>query len=513
MRNILIKTSIKRCLIRQCIYKKNTLAVFTSFLFLTSFFFSINLYAQSENYLVPLTDSTNIDIAGLHRFITISGLKGYQPTSIHTKASFETSIHRKDQGSISFWFSPLEDMSTYSINNTMKEKDKFAFIFPLISDTDPARNVDAMNFGIYWNPGYPSLVARFTPGYLWGLMDYGRAPFAWAESLKLRKNNWYYVTVNWDKPQKQIWMYVNGELLGHHFDKVTDFAQAKSKLYIGNPSMVIRDIRLTDKMLSPETIANNYISARPSSNQLADSDIKKYTELANLPPLDIVRDDSWKEVFSCSFKEQNDLDGWVFQTGDEYRDLFDVKITDEGLLIKSPDLIDNETRMYLWSPQSFEGDQWIEFDFRPESPEGLSLAVFCASGSQRQDFINDFELEKTGNMNVILSKTRNYHWEFFRRVYMNHTEVETQYLLKNPWAKTLSYSCIPHLEQNSWYRLRFIKEGNRIYGSINGVTVFDVRDDAGVGHGPVLNYGRFGFRHMFKTTMRYRNFVVYKKIT
>ena len=167
--------------------------------------------------------------------------------------------------------------------------------------------------------------------------------------------------------------------------------------------------------------------------------------------------------------------------------------------------------MYLWSPKSFEGDQWIEFDFRPESPKGLALAVFCASGSQREDFINDHGLQKTGSMGVILEQTRNYHWEYFRRVDIMRTDVETQYLLKNPWGRTLHYGCIPLLQENRWHRLRFVKIDNRLHGAIDGKTVFDAMDDADANHGPVFNFGRFGFRQMYNTTMRYRNFVVYER--
>jgi hypothetical protein len=43
--------------------------------------------------------------------------------------------------------------------------------------------------------------------------------------------------------------------------------------------------------------------------------------------------------------------------------------------------------------------------------------------------------------------------------------------------------------------------------------VFDLRDDASGHTGPVLNFGRIALRHMYHTTVRYRNLVVYERKT
>lgn len=114
-------------------------------------------------------------------------------------------------------------------------------------------------------------------------------------------------------------------------------------------------------------------------------------------------------------------------------------------------------------------------------------------------------------MSVILSKTVNYHWEFMRRVEVMRTDLETQYVSKNSWGKKMYYGCIPRFEQNHWYRLRFVKLGNRLHGSVDGKTVFDITDYPFINNGPVLNFGRIGLRQMYNTTMRYKNFIVYEK--
>lgn len=275
--------------------------------------------------------------------------------------------------------------------------------------------------------------------------------------------------------------------------------------------MVMRDLTIDEAVPTEKAILAAYNSYKLPGNVQADKDIREATSVLIKPVLNVERDSSWKEAYSCSFTNTDDLKGWIYQTGDKFKDSFDVRITKEGLLIKTPTNVDVDTRMYLWSPKTFEGDQWIEFDFRLESPKGLALVAICTAGSHREDFIQDHGVEKTGGMGTILGRTVNYHWEFMRRVEMMRSDLETQYLAKNSWGRKMFYGVIPRFEQNRWYRLRFVKLDNRLHGSINGKTVFDIVDDPSVNNGPVLNFGRIGLRQMYNTTMRYKNFIVYER--
>ena len=353
-------------------------------------------------------------------------------------------------------------------------------------------------------------MGKFTSGPVLTKLDHGLAPFVYAEQLTLRSGNWYAVVLTWDRPGNKLQLYVNGMLMGY-YNQAGNFDNGKEELYIGNPAMIIRDLVISDRIPQEQEIRDNYKSKRPSGNEPADEDIRKAVVLIDHPPLEMERDPSWKEAYSCSFKNKEDLKSWIFQTGDLYRDLFDVRITEDGLLIKTPKEIGLDSRMYLWSPKSFQGDQWIEFDFRLESPAGLALLAICTRGAYGEDHFEDHGVEKTGSMDIILNKTLNYHWEYMRRVEMMRTDVETQYLSKNPWHWRMHYSCFPRLQENHWYRLRLLKIGNRLHGSIDGKTVFDVKDDLHANNGPVLNFGRIGLRQMYNTTMRYKNFSVYQK--
>ncbi len=159
----------------------------------------------------------------------------------------------------------------------------------------------------------------------------------------------------------------------------------------------------------------------------------------------------------------------------------------------------------------FEGDIWIEYDFRPEGPDGLALLIVHASGVQREDIIGDHGLLETGAMGPMVNRYRNYHWEYLRRVPFMRLDVETQYVQKNPSGKLLEFACIPKLQQGQWYSLRFAKIENRLYGSIDGKTAFDVTDSPSDGSGPVYEFGRIALRQMYRTKMLYRNLVVYTR--
>ncbi len=467
---------------------------------------SDSLFAQNKTGKldIHLNDAAQLTIDGPHRFVKIAGITGIHISSLKTKAFIETTALQSDRGTLSLWMSPLEDIDKAPSTGLNT-------IYPLISDHYPLSLADSCDFSVYYDgSGYPRVIARFTDGSFWKQMDYGVAPFVYAESLPLQKGQWYNLAITWDKPAGTIIMYINGELVGHNF-LAKNFKSDRSKVYIGNPLMILSNLKIQTDILSSEEIMKEYLSMRPLSNQLSDNVIRDIVIPRDKPALNMHLDDSWKKVYECSFSKNSDLDGWIFQTGDKFRDKFKLNVTENGLYWETPDIIDAESRGYLWCPAKVEGDQWIEFEFQLVSPKGLALVMMCASGMQGEDIIEDHGLRKTGSMGDMLANYRNYHWEFVRRVEAMRTDVETQYVSKNPWGKSLFIGCVPRLEQNHWIKVRFIKIGNKLYGSFDGKTVFEAADNAYDNNGPVLNSGRVVLRQMYNTAMRYRNFVIYQK--
>jgi hypothetical protein len=459
----------------------------------------------------PLTSSSDISIEGPHRFLTIAGKKGFNPTSLLTRASVFSSVHKGLRGSVSLWFTPLEELTSFPRMDYIASKDLNALDYPLISESLPPREFENSFFGIFWNSyRYPQLTAKFTFGSVFPTMDYIKAPMVYAENLPLRKGCWYHVALTWDRVEQKLKLYVNGVMMAHN-NQAGTFLDAKESLQVGNPMMVFSDLSLEDEVLSEEEVKKRYLDARPANNDLADQDIYKRIFPMDFPVLDTKVDSSWTEALNCPFTNPGDFDGWLRQ-GPQYQALPKLEITSEGLLVKTPDELAADTRTTLWSPKPFEGDVWVEYDFRLESPKGLGLLVICANGTQREDFIYDHGLPKHGSMSTIIAdRVRNYHWEYMRRVEAMRTDVETQYVLKNPWNGMLYTGCIPRLEQDRWYRLRFVKIQDRLHGSIDGTTVFDIKDTRTAAQGPIYDFGRIGIRQMYHTTMRYRDLVVYER--
>ncbi|MCF6270840.1 MAG: DUF1961 family protein [Melioribacteraceae bacterium] len=503
--------------ILQRLFQKTVINIIIALVVLSGAANSSDLFGGNKQYSAALTDTTNFTIDGPHRFPTISGLKGFRPTSMQTKAFIETEAHHSNKGTISLWFSPLEDLANWKTKDWVFNRVENAFVYPFFSNFFPARNGEKKGFGLFWETGYKPLLFNYntepTNENIASKVSYGNttSPLSlWAEDMTILKGMWYHVVITWDKKKKEINMYVNGFHVAH-IEKTEFFTDWGDRLYIGNPMFVMRNLQIEGGVISKEEAGKIYSESRPVTNDPADEILRDKFTVVDRPSLDIKLDDTWQKSYECSFLEKDDLDGWVFQTGDKYKDLHVVKITDEGLLIDTPDFSDHETRMYLWSPVTFEGDQWIEFEFMPEEDDGLMLLLVASSGPQRNDFIDDNQISKSGKMGFLIGQNRNYHWELMRKYPDLRKNVETQFFAKNPWGKMMHYGAADRIEVGKWHKLRFVLIGNRLHGSIDGKTVFDVEDKFDINNGPVLDFGRIGFRHMYNTTVRYRNFIVYER--
>lgn len=464
---------------------------------------------DQEKLRVLLNSRKDLNIKGEYRFVELSGRKGFQPTSLRTQAYIETNMHQRETGTLTFWFSPMEDLDFFSPAGSTAKSNPDIYVFPLISDVFPGSKIENMNFGIFWNPGDPQIMAKFSSGGIWTKMDHTIPPFVTIEKIPMREGHWYQMALTWNKRDKTIRLYVNGYLMAYN-NEAADFSESSDRLYLGCPMFALSDIEFLNEAVSPAQVKSQYRKGRSSANDRVDEQIAALvTPALGLRALSI--DKSWKKVFNCPFTNPEDLKGWSCQTDPDWLDSTVFKCTPEGLLFKTPDKIDLKTRATLWGPRNFEGDQCLDVEFRLESPQGLALIIMCASGLAREDFIAENGLRMVGDMGPVLHDMRNYHWEFMRRVNVIRTDMETQSVYKNPWGKHLYNGVYPKLQQGRWYKLRMIKLGSRIQGSLDGEVVFDVKDDAHTDTGPIYNFGRIAFRHMYQTTIRYRNLVVYEK--
>ena len=82
---------------------------------------------------LPLHDTTGLNLQGPHRFLTIAGQTCFQPTSLKTKATLSTTLHRGPTGALSSWFSPRENAEFYSLSELAQTIVSAATVFPLVS--------------------------------------------------------------------------------------------------------------------------------------------------------------------------------------------------------------------------------------------------------------------------------------------------------------------------------------------------------------------------------------------
>jgi hypothetical protein len=455
-----------------------------------------------------------VSVEGPHRFHVIRGKEGYQPTSLKTKLHLSTDAHLKNQGTILLSLSPLETLAVAAPMYGFLAKDPQAQEYGLLADTFPINDPAANIFGWYWRSvWHPQMIAKFKNGAAGGgHADYAVTPYVVVEHLPLREREWYQLALTWNQRESRLRLYVNGVLCG-----TTSYPFAadapRPGLYLGNTAMVFADLEIHETELTQADIAVKWNgSGLPVAPEVQQQLTDLHTVVPRVP-LDWHPGGRWNLKTEQSLCADGDFKGWT-QEGcltAEFA-LPHFEITGEGLLLQTPDRIDVESRVYFWSPDSYEGDLAVRFDFRPELDTGLALLVVQATGMQREDILADHPRRVTGSMNTIIGdRIRSYHWEFFRRSVDVRGDLGTQVLIKNPWYVPLGLSACPAFVPGEWYRLLFLQEGRRLRAFINDECLLDVGDDPCSNHGPVFNCGRIGLRLMYQTRMRFRNLEVWNR--
>ncbi len=153
-------------------------------------------------------------------------------------------------------------------------------------------------------------------------------------------------------------------------------------------------------------------------------------------------DESWTKQFDVDFQTPEEqikefyIQGWA--------DAVKPKGSTEGLLIETPNIpygADAYTKqVYIWSNKTFEGNIYVEFEWKALKPNGLSLLMIHASGMGREDFMADYPKKTSGTMLTVHGENvRNYHWEFYREMNDVRNDVGTAFSRKNPFAYRNSF--------------------------------------------------------------------------
>ena len=453
---------------------------------------------------------------GNYRLIKKDGRIGWN--ALEKQAVIELLDHNvnEPEGAISVWFMSLEELCTTLRYDNFRMHNQFYDNYAIISDQREVCDHDNATFCINWNCGwYPQLSGKFFKGAIYPT-GYAPVPKAivTAGHCSFDKEEWYQLVFTWNKPENRYQIYINGILVAHSdtYTNGMEWEQAGERLYLGNPTFCISDIAFYQDELQSEEIKKLFKDECCQVKDYVQKELESVFADKEKVPFQWEPDEDWETALELSLDKEEQREQFYVQGAVD-----SVYVTEEGFLIDTPNHVPKHDnfgqdldQMYLWTKQSFEGDLYVEFDFKSIRPGGLALLMFQASGMQREDFMKEYPLRTNGSMSKVHSEdVRNYHWEFFREMNDTRNDVCSQVVLKNPWFRPLGFHCMETpLTRDEWHTLKLLQRGASIQCVIDDIIVLDLKDDGFGNNGPILSAGHLAIRCMVRTKMLFRNLKV-----
>lgn len=460
----------------------------------------------------------DVQTCGPVRILTAAGRSGLHPQSVTSSLSVTPARNtiNEPEGSLTFWIFPLEDSGYATEAGLFMQHEPDCLIAPILTDALPLRNLNDANFFITWHPRWwRQLLFRFN--------RYEKGPKGFYEchgdhiafgpcDLHLKGAQWVQLGLTWNHETQTYFLYVNGVPVANGHQWVKQAVDAcREQLHAGSPLFAYGELQFYDRALDADAMAR--VFERDQREETAESAaqtaaLRQTHAPESLPEVELTPGPAYRTVLDVPFTDPADLDLFYIQGATE-----SVQITPEGLLIETPVVshpADGNCQVYLHTWEMFEGDVAVEFDFMTLKEEGLGLLMVQSSGMQREDYMKDYPLRTASSMDMVhRENVRNYHWEFWREMDGIRSDRSTGAFIKNPRLRPLAYQAMPGvMSKNEWHRVRFLQEGNRLRGSIDGQLIFDVRDNPYDGSGPVYTCGHVTIRNMFKSKCMWKNLKV-----
>ena len=474
----------------------------------------LNLQAQGNKYYnfntESLSNTSNID--GQFRIIAKNGRAGINTTGIYSRIKLPNHLLNNPQGTFNIWVMTLEDIAPTWSAQHMKTDNPFINIYSLLCDNRNGGNFADANFSFHINKiWHPGLTVKFKKGTGHDMYNHAAAAANHSDFDKLR---WYQLSVSWNFLQNNISLFINGIKVGNS-DITADTLNRDicgDTLYAGNPSLVISEITFYEKAISNTEIYSLYKNGATDYDKKYEEKLRKIYTGSEKKMIRFVPDKKWTKNLDLTLQKTSDFDSFYVQGFKQA-----VSITSEGLKMQTPQVPigagQYEKQVYIWTLKPFEGDLYVEYEFKTLKRGGLSLLMTQASGMQREDFMADYPLRTAGNMNMVAwSSVRNYHWEYYREMNDVRNDIACGAMLKNPYQYPLGFSCFEEpFKLNTWHKLQFLQRGNHIIGAINGRIVIDAYDNGFTNNGAVYSFGRIAIRCMVRSEMLFRNLKVYNR--
>jgi hypothetical protein len=462
-------------------------------------------------------DTSAVKLTGPARVLDIDGRKGLNLTSIHSLLQLKAHNMNEKKGTMTMWVLSLEDLGTANAKNSMSISNPFWTIYPFLSDYPNPQDIVSANFKmVFMNGWHPNLIALFGKGKLYETaFDLPHKALVEVSHFSFKKRVWYNFSMTWDHDKNQYRMYVNGVSVGKE-DQHTAFKfhhdTINSSLYLGNPTLCYSGIKFYNSTLDQNQLYSLFKKESTKFDPYLEEVLKHTYEGKNRKSFNWKLDASWKQKLNLSLTNPTDLDSFYVQ-GEPVQ----VAISKEGLLAETIDEEMTASRldkqMYIWTKKPFEGDLYVEYEYKTLRRGGLSLLLTQASGMNREDFMADYPLRTSGRMTMIYGEdVRSYHWEYYREMADMRNDLDNSALMKQPWNYPLAFGARDApLSIDTWHKLQFRQIGNKIVGAIDGKIMFECSDDGYINNGPVLDFGRIAIRLMLHSKMVFRNLKVYNR--
>lgn len=471
------------------------------------------------SYLQNLESSIKVisHLSGPARIIEHEGRMGLNTTSIHSVYEIKAHTMGQMEGSVSFWVLSLEDLSSYVANSGMSIGNPHFYTYPLLVDYPNPQQENNAGFRFVWSPSWhPSLRVQFAKGTFWpDAFKYPHAGLISVSHFSFHALKWYQFTLTWNHHVDEYILYLNGLEISRNDQFRTERARrdsVNSSLFMGNPTLVFSDVNFFSQVLTPEETYRQFRQQAKKFDPGMEQEILNTYQGKNRKPFRFELTSDWKNKMDMNLMSPSQMDQFYIQGNP-----VNVEMTSEGLLIEtvkkqfSPSIVDSQ--VYVWSKKTFEGDLYLEYEFKVLQPGGLGLLMVNASGMNREDFMQDYPLKTTGRMTTVFGENvRNYHWEFYREMSDMSNAINNSALMKNPYNYPLAFGAYEQpMEYNQWHKLQFLQVGNRLIGAINGVVMVEALDNGFANNGAVFDFGHIAIRCMVNTKMLFRNLKVYNR--
>jgi hypothetical protein len=469
-------------------------------------------------YLQNLESSTSMTshLSGAARIIEHEGRMGLNTTSIHSVYEMKDHTLNDMEGSVSFWVLSLEDLSSYLPKNGMNIGNPDFYTYPLLVAHSKPQQDENANFRFFWSPSWhPSLQVFFAKCAGWECYDYPHPGNIHVSHFSFHALKWYQFTLTWNHHIDEYILYLNGLEISRNDQFRTERARrdtVNSSLFMGNPTLVFSEVNYFNQVLTSEETYQHFRQQVKTYDAETEQEIQYTYQGKNRKPFEFELTSDWTKKMDVNLKSRSQMDDLYVQGNP-----VNVEITPEGLLIETikkqynKSLLDSQ--VYVWSKMNFEGDLYMEYEFKVLRPGGLSLLMVNASGMNREDFMKDYPLKTNGTMVTVYGENvRNYHWEYYREMSDMSNALNNSALMKNPYNVPLAFGTHDQpLEYNRWHKLQYLQVGNRIIGAINGVVMVDALDNGLGNSGAVFDFGHVAIRCMLNTKMLFRDMKVYNR--